>query len=60
MATRTDVTTGPVVRISRRSRRSVNTLPLISPSVILLFLWMIVPLGHDPLVLVPVLQSTLP
>ena len=28
-----------------RSRRSVNTLPLISPAVVLLFLWMIVPLA---------------
>ncbi|HMR30857.1 MAG TPA: sugar ABC transporter permease [Geminicoccaceae bacterium] len=28
-----------------RSRRSVNTLPLLSPSVVLLFLWMIVPLA---------------
>jgi sorbitol/mannitol transport system permease protein len=28
-----------------RSRRSVNTLPLIAPSVIVLFLWMIVPLA---------------
>jgi sorbitol/mannitol transport system permease protein len=28
-----------------RSRRSVNTLPLIAPSVVVLFLWMIVPLG---------------
>ncbi|MCB9946739.1 MAG: sugar ABC transporter permease [Rhodospirillaceae bacterium] len=27
------------------SRRQVNTLPLVSPSVIVLFLWMIVPLG---------------
>jgi sorbitol/mannitol transport system permease protein len=29
---------------ARRSRRGVNTKPLIAPSVILLFLWMIVPL----------------
>ena len=28
----------------RRSRRNVNTLPLMAPSVVLLFLWMIVPL----------------
>ena len=28
-----------------RSRRSVNTLPLLAPSVVLLFLWMIVPLA---------------
>src|SRR4051812_29504615 len=28
-----------------RSRRSVNTLPLMAPSVIVLFLWMIVPLA---------------
>ena len=31
-------------RIGRRSQRSVNTKPLLAPSVILLFLWMIVPL----------------
>jgi sorbitol/mannitol transport system permease protein len=44
MATTTGVATGPKVSTSRRSRRSVNTLPLSSPAVILLFLWMIVPL----------------
>jgi sorbitol/mannitol transport system permease protein len=45
MATRTGVATGPVASTSRRSRRSVNTLPLIAPSVVVLFLWMIVPLA---------------
>jgi sorbitol/mannitol transport system permease protein len=29
----------------RRSRRSVNTLPMMAPSVVLLFVWMIVPLA---------------
>jgi sorbitol/mannitol transport system permease protein len=33
------------VATGRGSRRSVNTLPLIAPSVVVLFLWMIVPLG---------------
>ena len=38
-------TTAPAVAgMGRRSQRSVNTLPLMAPSVILLFLWMIVPL----------------
>ncbi len=45
MATTTGVATGATVGTSRRSRRSVNTLPLSSPAVILLFLWMIVPLA---------------
>jgi len=31
-------------RAGRRSRRNVNTLPLMAPAVVLLFLWMIVPL----------------
>jgi sorbitol/mannitol transport system permease protein len=34
----------PVGR-SRRSRRDVNTLPLLAPSVVVLLLWMIVPLA---------------
>jgi sorbitol/mannitol transport system permease protein len=29
----------------RRSRREVNTLPLLAPAVIVLLLWMVVPLG---------------
>src|SRR3712207_8229223 len=33
------------VATGRRGRRSVNTLPLIAPSVVILFLWMIVPLA---------------
>lgn len=32
-------------RFAKKSRRSVRTVPLLAPSVILLFLWMIVPLG---------------
>ena len=32
-------------RKRRRSRRDVNTLPLMAPSVIVLLLWMIVPLA---------------
>lgn len=32
-------------RAGRRSRRNVNTLPLMAPAVVLLFLWMIVPLA---------------
>ena len=34
-----------VAKPRQRSRRQVNTLPLVSPSVIVLFLWMIVPLA---------------
>ncbi len=34
----------PAAAGGRRSRRSVNTLPLVAPSVVVLFLWMIVPL----------------
>ena len=45
MATRTSTATAPAVSAGRRSRRSVNTLPLLAPSVIVLFLWMIVPLA---------------
>jgi sorbitol/mannitol transport system permease protein len=45
MATQTSTATAPAVSARRRSRRSVNTLPLLAPSVILLFLWMIVPLA---------------
>lgn len=33
-----------VAPTGRRSQRNVNTLPLMAPSVVLLFLWMIVPL----------------
>jgi sorbitol/mannitol transport system permease protein len=35
----------PVGRSRRRSRRDVNTLPLLAPSVVVLLLWMIVPLA---------------
>jgi sorbitol/mannitol transport system permease protein len=45
MVTQTDAITGTPATSSRRgSRRSVNTLPLIGPSVVVLLLWMIVPL----------------
>ena len=44
MATSTTTATAPAATGGRRSRRSVNTLPLVAPSVIVLFLWMIVPL----------------
>src|SRR5690349_21623655 len=46
MATSTAAVTDPrtVAAAPGRSRRSVNTLPLMAPSVTLLFLWMIVPL----------------
>jgi sorbitol/mannitol transport system permease protein len=44
MATSTSTVSVPAAA-GGRSRRSVNTLPLISPSVVLLFLWMIVPLA---------------
>ena len=37
-------TASAVAGMGRRSQRSVNTLPLMAPSVVLLFLWMIVPL----------------
>ena len=37
-------TASAVAGMGRRSQRSVNTLPLVAPSVVLLFLWMIVPL----------------
>jgi sorbitol/mannitol transport system permease protein len=46
MVTQSDAIKGaPAAESRRRSRRSVNTLPLIGPSVIVLFLWMIVPLA---------------
>jgi sorbitol/mannitol transport system permease protein len=46
MVTQTDAINGtPATESRRRSRRSVNTLPLIGPSVGVLFLWMIVPLA---------------
>ena len=35
----------PTAGKRRKSRRDVNTLPLLAPSVIVLLLWMIVPLG---------------
>ena len=35
----------PAARSRRRSRRDVNTLPLLAPSVVVLLLWMIVPLA---------------
>jgi len=46
MATTTTSTTAVPAppRAGRRTRRNVNTLPLMAPSVVLLFLWMIVPL----------------
>ncbi len=37
--------TVPAAGKRRRSRRDVNTTPLLAPSVIILFLWMIVPLA---------------
>lgn len=45
MATSTVTATGSTTAGRWRSRRSVNTTPLVAPSVILLFLWMIVPLA---------------
>jgi sorbitol/mannitol transport system permease protein len=46
MVTQADAITGAPATTKRRgSRRSVNTLPLIGPSVVVLFLWMIVPLA---------------
>lgn len=44
MASTTTVA-APARPAARRSRRSVNTLPLMAPSVTLLLLWMIVPLA---------------
>jgi sorbitol/mannitol transport system permease protein len=44
MATTTGAVAGPLSVASRGSRRSVNTLPLMAPSVGLLLIWMIVPL----------------
>ena len=44
MASTTTAAGPSASRMGRRSQRSVKTWPLISPSVILLFLWMIVPL----------------
>ncbi|HEX6014232.1 MAG TPA: sugar ABC transporter permease, partial [Geminicoccaceae bacterium] len=45
MASTTTAAAPTALPAGRRSRRSVNTLPLIAPSVVVLFLWMIVPLG---------------
>jgi sorbitol/mannitol transport system permease protein len=46
MASTTSATTSPAIAVSgKRSQRSVNTVPLVAPSVVLLFLWMIVPLA---------------
>jgi sorbitol/mannitol transport system permease protein len=45
MATSTATVTASAPSGRRTGRRSVNTTPLIAPSVILLFLWMIVPLA---------------
>ncbi|HET6466876.1 MAG TPA: sugar ABC transporter permease [Geminicoccaceae bacterium] len=45
MATTTGAATAPAAGTSRRSRRNVNTLPLMLPAVGLLLLWMIVPLA---------------
>jgi sorbitol/mannitol transport system permease protein len=45
MATQTSISDTPAVPVGRRGGRGVNTLPLIAPSVIVLFLWMIVPLA---------------
>jgi sorbitol/mannitol transport system permease protein len=44
MATTTGAATSPVASATARGRRSVNTLPLLAPSVGLLLIWMIVPL----------------
>ncbi|MFO1073954.1 MAG: sugar ABC transporter permease [Geminicoccaceae bacterium] len=44
MASTTSATSA-AVPTGERSRRSVNTTPLVAPSVVLLFLWMIVPLA---------------
>src|SRR3954468_17605667 len=40
----TSTTTVPAVATGGRSERNVSTRPLIAPSVIVLFLWMVVPL----------------
>jgi sorbitol/mannitol transport system permease protein len=45
MATTTGTVSAAASPAPSRSRRSVNTLPLLAPSVILLLLWMIVPLA---------------
>ena len=45
MASTTSATTPSLVAGGTRSQRNVNTMPLVAPSVVLLFLWMIVPLG---------------
>lgn len=45
MASTTTTTSAPAIPAGDRSRRSVNTVPLVAPSVIVLFLWMIVPLA---------------
>src|SRR3954470_8573716 len=44
----TSTTTVPAVAPGGRSERSVSTRPLVAPSVIILFLWMIVPLVMTP------------
>lgn len=45
MASTTSAAATTVTGMGRRSQRSVNTLPLLAPSVVVLFLWMIVPLA---------------
>ena len=45
MASSTTATSASVIPSDGRSRRSINTAPLVAPSVVLLFLWMIVPLA---------------
>lgn len=45
MATSSTAALGAVSAARGRRRRAVNTLPLLAPSVALLLLWMIVPLG---------------
>jgi sorbitol/mannitol transport system permease protein len=45
MASTTSATTPSLVAGGTRSQRNVNTMPLVAPSVVLLFLWMIVPLA---------------
>jgi sorbitol/mannitol transport system permease protein len=45
MASTTTVTAPSAAAAGKRSQRSVNTLPLVAPSVTVLFLWMIVPLA---------------
>lgn len=45
MASTTSASTPSLVAGGKRSQRNVNTMPLVAPSVVLLFLWMIVPLG---------------